>query len=585
MVGSISPLDLATRQARGPSPWALWATVLAGLGSVVSTVMLAMSSDDLVRPGLQAFLVNWITVPYLISGVLAWWRRPASRLGPLMIVTGFAMALTALQWSSVPVLLSIGHLVDMLPAALFLHVFLAFPTGRVAGRLRRGIVLAAYGVAVVLQAVKVALGVNPDNLFAVTTSAVAATRIEQVQLGAMSVLLLFSATLLLTGGRAAGRPRRTPAVLLVDSFGLALVMLALLYLAALRGWPNFETIRHVTFVTLGLAPVAFLFGLLDARLARTAVGDLLMELRAAPTGDLRDPLARALHDPSLRVAYWLPQYDGWADPDGQAVTLRGPADGRATRVIYRNHEPVVALEFDRSLEDEQELVDAVAAAAGIALENSRLHADLRARLHELRGSRVRVIEAGQKERQQLERNLHDGAQQRLVALSLELGLLAEDSANADETKARLMQAKREVGISLDELRDVAHGIHPAVVTGHGLAVALTSMAADAAVPVTLSVGTDGRLPERVEVAAYYVVSESLTNIAKHAQANSAAVGITGGVGTVVVEIIDDGIGGADTENGSGLRGLTDRVEALGGRLRIWSPPGGGTRIEAEIPCG
>jgi signal transduction histidine kinase len=585
VVESTSPLDLATRQVRGPSPWALWATVLAGLASVASTVILAMQSDELVRPGLQAFLVNWITVPYLIGGVLAWWRRPASRLGPLMIATAFVMALTALQWSSVPVLFSIGHLVDMLPAAMFVHVFLAFPTGRVEGRLRQGVVLAGYGIAVVLQIVKVALGVNPDNLLAVAISSAAADRIEQFQLGAMSGVLLLSAALLLTRGRAAGRPRRRPAVLLVDAFGLALVMLALLYLAALRGWPHFETIRHVAFVTLGLAPVAFLLGLLDARLARTAIGGLLMELRADPTGDLREPLARALHDPSLRLAYWLPQYDTWADPEGRAVTLRGPDDGRTTRVIYRNDEPVVALEFDRSLEDEQELVDAVAAAAGIALENSRLHADLRARLHELRGSRVRVIEAGQKERQQLERNLHDGAQQRLVALALELGLLADGSASTADTKARLMQAKREVTVSLDELRDVAHGLHPAVVSGHGLAVALESLAARAAVPVALTIGIDGRLPEHVEVAAYYVVSESLTNISKHARANTAAVVITGIPGRVVVEVVDDGIGGADTEQGSGLRGLADRVEALGGRLRIWSPPGGGTRLEAEIPCG
>jgi signal transduction histidine kinase len=140
-------------------------------------------------------------------------------------------------------------------------------------------------------------------------------------------------------------------------------------------------------------------------------------------------------------------------------------------------------------------------------------------------------------------------------------------------------------VSLDELRDVAHGLHPAVVSGHGLAVALESLAARAAVPVALTIGIDGRLPEHVEVAAYYVVSESLTNISKHARANTATVDVTGIPGRVVVEVVDDGIGGADTEQGSGLRGLADRVEALGGRLRIWSPPGGGTRLEAEIPCG
>ncbi|MFD3402792.1 sensor histidine kinase [Kribbella sp. NPDC058693] len=574
----------AIEPARGPGPWALWATVVAGFGTLVVSVALAMAGDELVRPGLQALLFNWITVPYLISGTLAWWRRPASRLGPLMIATGFVMALTALQWSTVPVLLSIGHLLDLLPAAMFLHVFLAYPTGRVVGRRRQIVVAAGYATAVALQLAKILLGINPDSLFTVTTRPDLAGRIEQVQLITMSVLLLVGAALLLVRRPSASPVRRRPVALLVDSFGLALIMLAVLFIGGLRGWPQIETVRHVTFAVLGLAPVVFLLGLLDARLARTDVGALLMDLRADPAGDLRVPLARALHDPSLTLAFWLPKYGSWADSDGHAVTLSGGSDGRATRVIYRDQEPVVALEFDRSLEDEHELLDAVAAAAGIALENSRLQAELRARLHELQGSRARVIDAEQQERKRLERNLHDGAQQRLVALALEIGLIAGRSADDADTKARLMQAKQQVTASLDELRDVARGIHPAVLTGHGLAVALESLIAQAAVPVTLEVTAEGRLPEHVEVAAYYVVSESLTNIAKHAHASTASVQVTRSAGRLVVEVVDDGVGGADTERGSGLRGLADRVEAIGGRLRIWSPAGGGTRLEAEIPC-
>jgi signal transduction histidine kinase len=574
-----------TEPARGPGPWALWATVVAGFATLVVSVALALAGDELVRPGLQALLFNWITVPYLISGTIAWWRRPASRLGPLMIATGFVMALTALQWSTVPVLFSIGHLLDLLPAAMFLHVFLAYPTGRVAGRLRQVVVVCGYATAVILQLAKIMLGINPDSLFTITTKPVLAGRIEQVQLVTMSVLLLIGAVLLLVRRPSPSLARRRPVALLVDSFGLALIMLALLFVAGLRGWPQVETVRHVTFAVLGLAPVVFLLGLLDARLARTDVGALLMELRAHPGGDLREPLARALHDPSLTLAFWLPKYGSWADSDGHAVTLPGGADGRATRVIYRDDEPVVALEFDRSLEDEHELLDAVAAAAGIALENSRLQADLRARLRDLQGSRARVIDAGQQERKRLERNLHDGAQQRLVALALELGLIAGRPAGDADTKARLLQAKQQVTASLDELRDVARGIHPAVLTGHGLAVALESLTAQAAVPVVLEVMDGGRLPEHVEVAAYYVVNESLANIGKHAGATVASVRVMRSDDLLVVEIVDDGVGGADTERGSGLRGLADRVEAIGGRLRIWSPVDGGTRLEAEIPCG
>jgi signal transduction histidine kinase len=196
-----------------------------------------------------------------------------------------------------------------------------------------------------------------------------------------------------------------------------------------------------------------------------------------------------------------------------------------------------------------------------------------------------VIEAGQKERQRLERNLHDGAQQRLIALSLELSLLEQELEAADGTAERLARARQEIATSLGELREIARGIHPAVVSGHGLAVALEQLTARAPVPVRLTVAVDERLPEPIEVAAYYLVSESLANVAKHANATSATVEVSRAHGQVVVEIVDDGVGGADSERGSGLRGLADRVEALGGRLRVWSPIGGGTRVKAEIPCG
>jgi signal transduction histidine kinase len=243
---------------------------------------------------------------------------------------------------------------------------------------------------------------------------------------------------------------------------------------------------------------------------------------------------------------------------------------------------MAALLFDRSLTDEPELLDAVAAAAGIALENARLQAELRARLQELRGSRVRVLEAGQRERQRLERNLHDGAQQRLVALSLELSLLGESSGADSETRQRLARAKAEVAASLAELRDVARGIYPAVLTNHGLAVALESLAGAAVLPVHLTMELPDRLPEPVEVAAYYVVSESLTNAGKHARATSVSVQASRVEDLVVVEVADDGVGGADPAAGSGLRGLSDRVEALGGHLDI-SSSAKGTRVRAEIP--
>jgi signal transduction histidine kinase len=408
--------------------------------------------------------------------------------------------------------------------------------------------------------------------------------VEGVQLSLVAGCLLAGVVLLHRRVGASGRSRHRPATLVVDAFGLALVMLALLYVAGLFSWPFVEIIRLITFAALGLAPIAFLFALLDARLARGEVAGLLVELRADPTSDLQGPLARALRDPSLRLSYWLPEFGTWADQEGEPVPEPTEGEGRAVRLLYRESEPMAALSFDQSLEDEHELLDAVLATAGIALENGRLRAELRARLQELQGSRVRVLEASRQERQRLERDLHDGAQVRLVALSLELALLEEDSATDPELKARLRQAKEEVAASLAELRDVARGIYPAVLSGHGLGVALESLAARATVPVQVTVDLVERPPEAVEVAAYYVASEALANVGKHSAANAAEVRISRTGALLIVEVDDDGLGGAGLHAGSGLRGLVDRVEALGGHLEVGTAASGGTRVHAEIPC-
>ena len=575
--------------ARAPKPKVLWAVALAGVVAAAGAVALALTSDDPGQaPGLHASLLSWAALPYVLAGLVAWSRRPDSRLGILMIAVGFLSFVPALSWANAAVPRTIGEVVDLLPPVLFLHVFLAFPSGRLERRLERAVVATGYAVALGLQLVGIGLGGSgPDNLLAVVDEPGAAETLHRVQGVTIGALALVGVGVLAARRRRAGRPLRRSVALLVDSFALALVLIAVLLLTAAfqAPVPAFETIRRATFVVVGMAPVAFLIGLLSARLARSAVGDLFVELRADPApADLRDALRRALRDPSLKLAYWLPDYQCYATLDGRAMELPAPDSGRATTLIDRAGAHVAALVHDPALKDEPELLDAVTAAAGIALENARLHAELRARLEELNGSRARIVEAGQRERQRLERNLHDGAQQRLIALSLDLSVLEGRLEGDPDVRMRIAQARREIATSLEELRDVARGIHPAVVSGHGLEIALEQLAARAPVPVRLKVAVDGRLPERLEVAAFYLVSESLANIGKHSKASSATIDVARVNGQVVVEVIDDGIGGADTERGSGLRGLADRVEALEGRLRVWSPSGGGTRLRAEIPC-
>ena len=585
-MAAVLPL-LPERHKAAPRPALLWALGVAAVASCVVTAGLASGNDELYQPALRVLLVWWITLPYIFAGIVAWRRRPDSFFGPLMILAGFVTQLSILQWTSQPLLNTVGQLFDLLVAAVWLHLFLAYPSGRLAGRAERVVVIIGYVAAVGLQAVILMLGgFNDLHLLTVVKREAAAEAIQNVQLLTLSALAVIGVGLLWWRWQSLPRwQRRRPAQILINCFSLSLVMLAALLIAGAFQLPGFEIIRLATFAVAGLAPLAFLAGLLDARLAKAGVGELFVQLRTDPAPDLRELLAQALRDPTLSLIYWLPQYGSWADQDGNPTTLPEPNSSRRVTLVKQNGEQIAALVYDATLVEEPELVEAVSAAAGIALENGRLEAELRARLQELHGSRGRVVEAQQNERRRLERNLHDGAQQRLVALALELSLLAEQADSDPATKTRLKHARTEVAQSLDELRDIARGLHPAVVSGHGLAVALESLVATA--PLDVQLETDGlpRLSEPLEVAAYYVVSESLTNAAKHAEATHVRVEVGVSEDALIVEIVDDGLGGADSERGSGLRGLADRVEALDGNLRIWSAVGKGTRVRAELPCG
>jgi signal transduction histidine kinase len=586
MAGPDPVRPAVARGARPPPAIAVWGVGTAGVLAGVAVVALAAADEELEQPLLLAALNLWVTLPYILGGLVAWHRRPESRFGPLLVVAGFTMALSALQWAPAPPAYTLGQLVDLVPAAVFPYVFLAFPTGRLERRPERVVVVAGFVAALAgSTAVLLLGGFDHRNLLAVTSWPGAAETLQNVQLVALAGVSLIGALLLLTRRREAGHLPRRPLALLVDSFALGLLALAALLVAGVFGLPGFAQLRLVTFGILGLAPIAFLFALLDARLAQSGVAGLLVELRADPAPDLRDALARALRDPSLRLAYWLSKYGRWAGEDGAPLVVPDADPRRATTLIDRDGEHVAALLYDRSLQDERELIAAVSAAADFALENGRLQAELQARVKELHGSRARVLEAGQRERQRLERNLHDGAQQRLVALRLELAVLGSQLGDDPDARTRVDRMSEEVAVSLDELRDLARGLHPAVLSGHGLAVALESLTARAPVPVQLRMEVADRMPEAVEVTAYYVVSESLANAGKHAAASSVSVHVADGDGVLVVQVTDDGVGGADTEKGTGLRGLADRVEALDGRLRVWTPLGGGTRVRAEIPCG
>jgi signal transduction histidine kinase len=530
-------------------------------------------------------LVGW---SFVASGFVAWDRRPENRVGALLLFLGLwwtAGHLMQPPTTSSPLVYTVGEVWPLVWTFGFVLVLLSFPGGRLTRSVDRLLAGAVFFAAVPLQILWLLFHEEqePRNAFLVWPSASTADAIDTGQRVIwLGVALVLVATVARRWVFASPPLRRTLAPVLAG--GITVLVFSLYVIVSkFRPVPTF--LLWSLLVAYTAVPVALLASMLRARLARSSVADLFVELRAhPPPADLRDALARTLRDPSLTLAYWLPQYETYADLDGQPVELPEEGGGRATTFIDLDGERVAALLHDQSLRDELELLDAVSAAAGIALENARLQSELRARLEELRRSRARILEAAQTERRRLERDLHDGAQQRLVSLSLELGLLEARLDPDPATKRSLARAQGEVAQSLQELREIARGIHPAVV-GHGLRIALESLVARVSVPVRLSVELDRRLPEAIEMAAYYVVAESLTNVAKYARSSGARVDVAQANGELAVEVVDDGVGGANTERGSGLRGLADRVEALGGRLRVWSPSGGGTRVRAEIPCG
>ena len=300
----------------------------------------------------------------------------------------------------------------------------------------------------------------------------------------------------------------------------------------------------------------------------------MVELGEAEPGEARGLIARTLGDPTLQLGLWFEEDHAWVDEQGRELQL---PSSRGVTFLGRN---LAVLVHDRRLLEQPELLASVGSAARLALENEQLQAALRAQLREARESRERIVHRGDAERRRLERDLHDGAQQRLLGLGMTLQLLRTHTLDADGDAA-LATSTRELQRALSDLRELARGIHPAVLTDEGLATALTSLAARAPIPVHLECDPE-RFATHVETTTYLTVAEALTNIANHAHATAASVSVRHQEPFLVVEVRDDGIGGAEP-SGPGLVGLADRVGALGGTLSIDSPAGRGTRLLARIP--
>jgi signal transduction histidine kinase len=480
------------------------------------------------------------------GGVWAWSRAPANHLGPLLAAAGVA-------WFAGTVG-AFGGAALYLHRALLIHAVLAYPSGHVGGRLERGAVAAAYLAAIVP----------------------ALARDEVVSL-ALALLVLIVAV-----RRASFGDGRwvTPGAL---SAGLVAVALAEGAIARAAAVPASTDDVVLVGYQVALAAAALVLGAAVGRQAgRPAeAADLVVELGEEPS-TLRAALARALGDPQLRLGFWAPRSGDYLDAQGGTVRRPDPAGGRSLLVIDGDRGPFAVVEHDAAVVEGHELCDAVSLALRLSASNERLQAEVEEQVEDLRRSRRRILEAGVAQRRRLARRLHDRVERRLDALAHELGDCGGETGADAEVRGLLGVAVSELDAARGELRELAMGIHPRVLFDEGLAPALSELARRAAVPVDLEVSR-GRYGAAVESTAYFVSCEALANVAKYSHASRISLRVVERDDTLVVTVADDGVGGADPRRGSGLRGLVDRVEGLGGTLRVASPAKGGTRVVAALP--
>jgi signal transduction histidine kinase len=574
---------MITRAATAPQPAAsvlrdpvllLPVAVAAALGVGWAGFHAGISGS---RVGVDLFLAWSLFAASLIALERSRWRHPPA----LFALAGTALLAGDLRWSGVSGLWTLGILLDSVWLALVVQLVLTFPDGHSWSGPARVTILGAYLVTLGGALAATLVATDSRDALSIFASQGASDAIGQAQSGlgfavAISLLTLVAWRLLTLRAPA----RRVQAGLLIGTLlGVPLLAVTLAQQAVTTEQAP-TTLDTVARAMVGLIPLGFITGIVWSRFRRTQATDLVVELRSTGPIMLRDRLARTLGDPTLQLAYRL--RDGrYVDDSGQPVHLTdGP--GRAVTLLTAKDEVVAALVHDAALLDEPALVESVGAAAELLVENERLAAEVRAQLALVRASRARLVVATDEERRRIERDLHDGAQQRLVALSIALGLAAHRSAGP--AQQALLQAQDDLEDAIAELRQLARGIHPTILREEGLDAALDGIVRRAPLPVHVDGSIGVRLAPALELAAYFVISEALTNVAKHANATSATVQLHYDGAVLAVAVKDDGSGGARAAAGGGLAGLRDRVEALDGTLTIREAPDGGTTVTAEIQC-
>ena len=579
---------------RRVTPWL--ATALALPIVVALAVELAVSSEHLADPGLVAVYRAYLVATPVLVGLVWWRRRPAGPYGPLLAALGLAALTLAVESSDRPALFTLGVVGESVYFSLLMYVCVAFPSGRLHRAAERAFV-GAFALATVLWTIPRALFTGslasgtgalvpcdpacPANPFQIADAPGVTDASVRVALALALVSAAGLAATFVRRLRAASRPERRELVAVASTTFPFLPALVLVCLGALLPVSD-ATMAALSWV-FAAAAIVFCLGfpaaLIQAELfAGRALRRLLLELAGLPSPPRwRGAVAAALDDPSLRLGYWDPARHVFREPDGTTLEPSAGDDGRRFTLVEHEGRPVAAMTTGEALGDHPELLAAAAQATLIAVRTGHLEG-------ELRDSRRRLLDAGTTERRRIQRDLHDSAQQRLVALRVHLELAAADLDGPPESRAALRGLGAEVDEALAEVRRVASGLYPLVLERHGVVPALRSACAHARLPIRFVDEGVGRHSATIESTLYFCCLEAVQNAAKHAGPDAEATVRLGSCDVGVWFCVeDDGVGFAyPPEHGTGLAGLEDRVAALGGTLDIETAPGRGTRVTGRF---
>ncbi|MFG2006103.1 sensor histidine kinase [Spirillospora sp. NPDC048911] len=556
--------------------------VLAVLLAVPPSLGLFLNPDLQPAEGVTLLLVGLMSGGGFVgAGLLAWRSRPADPTGRLVVVIGMLLLLSGLQYLGGRLALGVGNAFGVATLAVLAHLVLVAPEGTARTRTSRVLVVLAYVIHALVLLVWLQFGRTDEGQCVCLTVLPLREGQPLLMAGAIALwayALVLASTLVRRWLSGVPGPRRHLfAPVMYGGVPAVLVMGAREGFAMAPHEPAQSILGTAALFLMVLWPLGLIAGSVRARLDQAAVGGLAA--RIGPSArSLESALGVVLHDPSLRLVYGTEEF---VDGDGRRVGLPLPGSGQVVTRLETGAGPAAALVHDAALMSEPELIRSAAAVARLAIENEHMRAELAGQLAEVRASRARIVAAADAERSRIERNLHDGAQQRLVGLAFILGRVR--SRAGPELAAGLDEASAELRAVIDEVRELARGLHPPILREAGLAAALVSLADRSPVPLTVRSAVDERISESVEQAAYFVAAEAVANALKHAAAERITIDITFRDGLLWLAVADDGKGGADPTRGTGLLGLADRAAALGGRLTIESPPGEGTRVTTELP--